>query len=119
MIVRVRGSSTIAPQLTLRFLFFFPLQQEEAKLFIKVATRHDLAEGFQLISTPGWATLVAILRETGERPFKRQLQADHVSGRSLFPPGGHGSVFVADDDDDNFTVGDGLAKRFKGISLNK
>lgn len=36
-----------------------------------MATEHDLADAFQLKSTPGWQTLLAILQSTGERIPKR------------------------------------------------
>ncbi|KAI9886811.1 MAG: nuclear protein localization protein 4 [Watsoniomyces obsoletus] len=76
------------------------LNKDEEDLLYQVATQHDLAEGYQLISTPGWATLVAILQESGERPPKRSSEFfsfDRVAPSS----GGH----------------DRLAKRFKGVSL--
>lgn len=36
-----------------------------------MATGHDLADAFQLKSTTGWQTLLAILQSTGERIPKR------------------------------------------------
>ena len=77
-----------------------PLQEEEA-LLCRVARTHDLADGFQLLETPGWATLLEILRESGERPPKRPS-----------PPSGESSL-----DDEFGSDGEKLAKRFKGASL--
>lgn len=68
--------------------------QDEEALLCRVARTHDLADGFQLLETGGWATLLEVLRESGERPPKRPS-----------PYNG----FRAD--------GDQLAKRFKGTSL--
>jgi nuclear protein localization protein 4 homolog len=83
------------------FLIFSQIMtpQEEEALLCRVAVSHDLAEGFQLINTSGWATLLAILHEAGERPSKRPspFSFDVNNG------------FRSDDEQ--------LAKRFKGASL--
>ncbi|KAL8807752.1 MAG: hypothetical protein Q9223_002938 [Gallowayella weberi] len=76
------------------------LSKEEESLLCHVARSHDLAEGFQLLNTPGWATLLAILQESGERPPKRPSPAS-------FPAVG----------DDYFDYSEQLAKRLKGASL--
>ena len=73
--------------------------QDEESLLCRVAQKHDPAESFRLLSTPGWATLLAILQESGERPPKRpsSLSFDEAAA--------------------NLLDGDQLAKRFKGASL--
>ncbi|KAL9075937.1 MAG: hypothetical protein Q9161_001331 [Pseudevernia consocians] len=77
------------------------LSKEEEAILCRVARTHDLADGFQLLETPGWATLLEILRESGERPPKRP------SYSACEPSVGHG---LGSD-------GEQLAKRFKGASL--
>lgn len=51
-----------------------------------MATGHDLADAFQLKSTTGWQTLLAILQSTGERLPKRDreepMDLDSSSGSS-------------------------------------
>lgn len=73
--------------------------QEEEALLCRVARTHDLSDGFQLLNTSGWATLLAILQESGERPPKRPPHS------FLEATSGH----LSDSDQ--------LAKRFKGASL--
>ena len=70
-------------------------------MLCKVARTHDLADGFHLLEQPGWATLLAILQESGERPPKRP------SPSSLHPSSGRGSSSDSEQ----------LAKKFKGASL--
>ena len=75
--------------------------QEEEAILCKAARTHDLADGFNLLEQPGWATLLAILQESGERPPKRP------SPSSLDPSSIHGPSSDSEQ----------LAKRFKGASL--
>ena len=95
------ATSLLPYQMLFRFANPQCPHQEEETLLCRVARTHDLADGFQLLETPGWATLLEILRESGERPPKRP------SPFSLEPSVGYG----LDSD------GEQLAKRFKGASL--
>ena len=70
-------------------------------MLCRVARTHDLADGLQLLESPGWQTLLAILQESGERPPKRP---------SPFPMGGEARSSLS-------AEGENLAKRFKGASL--
>lgn len=76
------------------------MEQDEEALLCRVATNHDIANGMQLSSTPGWATLIAILRESGERPPKRSWPLD------------------AGDDSIPGTPSEHITKRLKGASLS-
>lgn len=78
--------------------------QDEEALLCRMACTHDIAEGFQLLNTPGWATLLAILQESGERPPKRPFSFSSSSDTG--PPEYNKSL-----------DGEQLAKRFKEASL--
>ena len=106
-----------------------PSKQSELSLLCTTSTTHDLATGFQLLSTPGWATLLAILQESsGEqppsssssllsKPVKRPSPAEFdqdENGKGLLRRRGGGAA------------GSGvkrefgeLAKRFRGASLSE
>ncbi|KAI9795827.1 MAG: nuclear protein localization protein 4 [Candelina submexicana] len=75
------------------------LSKDEETLLCRVARTHDLSEEVSLQDTPGWATLMTILAESGERPPKRSLPS------SLGPETGYRSD------------SEQLAKRVKGVSL--
>ncbi|KAL8905314.1 MAG: hypothetical protein Q9207_002705 [Kuettlingeria erythrocarpa] len=96
-----KGISSVADFHLLCFLHGMGiLSEEEESLLCHVARTHDIAEGFQLLNTPGWATLLAILQESGERPPKRPSPATFEAARN---------GYLEDSEQ--------LAKRFKGASL--
>ncbi|KAI9834768.1 MAG: nuclear protein localization protein 4 [Sarea resinae] len=85
------------------------LSKDEEALVCRVACSHDISDGFQLLNTPGWATLLAILQESGERPPKRPSPAT-LDASSAHRHPSTGSASAPSD-------GEQLAKRFKGYSL--
>ena len=66
----------------------------------------------QLLNTPGWATLMTILQESGERPPKRPWPAAADLKRRPHSPASHLPRSMSPKSD-----GEQLAKRFKGASL--
>ncbi|QKX53259.1 uncharacterized protein TRUGW13939_00335 [Talaromyces rugulosus] len=88
--------------------------KDEEELLARVATTHDPSDGLQLVNTSGWATLVAILQESGERPPKRPLpMARDTPVASFAQRHGHLQSRSVSPKSDS----ERLAKRFKGTSL--
>ena len=67
------------PFVYVRYFHVNPFVQDEEALLCRVATQHDLAESYHLVSTNGWLTLITILQSTGERPPKRRSPASDAS----------------------------------------
>ncbi|KAI1845290.1 hypothetical protein JX266_008600 [Neoarthrinium moseri] len=62
-------------------LTFIHNMGEEEALLCRVATKHDLADTYQLFSMPGWQTLEAIIQSTGEiLPSNRLKRPRRPSG---------------------------------------
>jgi nuclear protein localization family protein 4 len=85
----------------------------EEALLCKVATEHDVSEGYQLQQTPGWATLLAILKESGERPPKRSYPSSMTSTVRGVANQHHPLHRQPSNGSDTGQ----LAKRVKGVSL--
>ncbi|KAF2468072.1 NPL4-domain-containing protein [Lindgomyces ingoldianus] len=92
------------------------LSKEEESLLCKVATTHDLSDGLQLQHTPGWATLLTILKESGERPPKRSYTpTNSSSARGVAHHLDHPLRRQPSCGSDSDSLQ--LAKRVKGVSL--
>ncbi|ORY15020.1 nuclear protein localization protein 4 [Clohesyomyces aquaticus] len=92
------------------------LSKDEETLLYKVASTKDLSVGLQLQHAPGWATLLTILKESGERPPKRSYSPSVPSSarglaHRLDHPLRREPSYGSDSDSAQ------LAKRVKGVNL--
>ncbi|KAI9680018.1 MAG: nuclear protein localization protein 4 [Caeruleum heppii] len=99
------------------------LSKDEESTLCRLATSHDIAEAYELLGTPGWATLVTILQDTGERLPKRPFASsgfafDGVEGDDGDRSGDGGGGGVGGRGDSG-SERERLTKRIKGVSLTE
>ena len=96
-------------------------QQDEEALLCRVATSRKPADGLQLMDSPGWATLVTILQESGERPPKRPWSDTTQQHRTVISRQQHDPSSSSSSSSlkagNTTPTSERLAKRFKGASL--
>ncbi|KAF2281191.1 polyubiquitin-tagged protein recognition complex, Npl4 component [Westerdykella ornata] len=110
------GITTISNFHLLTFLHTLGiLGKDEEALLCRVATDRDVSEGFKLQQSPGWATLLAILKESGERPPKRPRSGSMANRVREGVNGEHPPHRQTPNGSDSESAQ--LAKRIKGVSL--
>ncbi|RWA12434.1 hypothetical protein EKO27_g2673 [Xylaria grammica] len=106
------------------------LSKEEEALLCKSATTQDLAETYQLFSTPGWQTLETILQATGETLPNRKRSFHFSSGDEedvLGAQANGGATSSSSVPSPSTSIstaisqrsGEPLAKRFAGVRLSE
>ena len=98
------------------FFFILTNPQKEEDLLVQLATTGDSQTASKLLQTPGWQTLMTILRESGGYPSQHLISAKRAS------PSRHEWEEEYFDRDGRSTgktdvENERLTKRFKGFSL--